>query len=92
MPVAQLAHPAERQVFATVSPHDALPVITLPDGSVREFPGPVTRSRVAASIGPGLAKAALAGRVDDELVDTVPPIEATPAVASSPTRTPTGWK
>ncbi|MFA7504617.1 MAG: threonine--tRNA ligase [Burkholderiaceae bacterium] len=44
--------------------------ISLPDGSVREFEGPVTVAEVAASIGAGLAKAALAGRVDGELVDT----------------------
>ena len=44
--------------------------ITLPDGSVREFAAPPTVHEVAASIGPGLAKAALAGRVDDTLVDT----------------------
>jgi threonyl-tRNA synthetase len=44
--------------------------ITLPDGSQREFPGPVTVAEVAASIGTGLAKAALAGRVNDRLVDT----------------------
>ncbi|MDI1252044.1 threonine--tRNA ligase [Thermomonas sp.] len=44
--------------------------ITLPDGSRREFDNPVTVSDVAASIGPGLAKAALAGKVDGQLVDT----------------------
>jgi threonyl-tRNA synthetase len=44
--------------------------ITLPDGSQREFPGPVTVADVAASIGPGLAKAALAGKVDGKVVDT----------------------
>ncbi|HVL08830.1 MAG TPA: threonine--tRNA ligase, partial [Burkholderiaceae bacterium] len=44
--------------------------ITLPDGSRREFPGPVTVAEVAQSIGAGLAKAALAGRVDGQLVDT----------------------
>jgi threonyl-tRNA synthetase len=44
--------------------------ITLPDGSKREFPGPVTVADVAASIGAGLAKAALAGKVDGEIVDT----------------------
>ncbi|GAA4405148.1 threonine--tRNA ligase [Quisquiliibacterium transsilvanicum] len=49
---------------------DAPVKVTLPDGSVREFPGPVTVAEVARSIGPGLAKAALAGRVDGELVDT----------------------
>ncbi|WP_413439278.1 threonine--tRNA ligase [Sulfuriferula sp. GW1] len=44
--------------------------VTLPDGSVRSFPQPVTVAEVAASIGAGLAKAALAGRVDGVLVDT----------------------
>ena len=47
-----------------------MPSITLPDGSVRSFDGPVTVHQVAESIGPGLAKAALAGRVDGRLVDT----------------------
>ncbi len=45
-------------------------VITLPDGSKREYPQPLTVAEVAASIGAGLAKAALAGRVDGQLVDT----------------------
>ncbi|HEY2187760.1 MAG TPA: TGS domain-containing protein, partial [Caldimonas sp.] len=48
--------------------------IQLPDGSRREYPGPVTVEEVAASIGPGLAKAALGGRIgsgkDSRLVDT----------------------
>ena len=44
--------------------------ITLPDGSRRSFDTPVSVYQVAADIGPGLAKAALAGRVDDRLVDT----------------------
>jgi len=44
--------------------------ITLPDGSLREFPGSVTVAEVAASIGAGLAKAALAGKVDGKVVDT----------------------
>lgn len=44
--------------------------ITLPDGSQREFPGPVTVAEVAASIGAGLAKAALAGKVNGKVVDT----------------------
>ncbi|MEY2622398.1 MAG: hypothetical protein RIT26_2218, partial [Pseudomonadota bacterium] len=48
--------------------------ITLPDGSQRQFPGPVTVAEVAASIGAGLAKAALAGKVDGKLVDTSHPI------------------
>ena len=44
--------------------------ITLPDGSLREYPGPVTVVDVALSIGAGLAKAALAGNVNGEVVDT----------------------
>jgi threonyl-tRNA synthetase len=47
-----------------------MPVITLPDGSQRNFDHPVTVAEVAASIGAGLARAALAGRVDGKLVDT----------------------
>ena len=46
-----------------------MPNITLPDGSVRSFDHPVTVAQVAASIGAGLAKAALAGRVGGRLVD-----------------------
>ena len=44
--------------------------VRLPDGSVRAFDGPVTVAQVAASIGTGLAKAALAGKVDGKVVDT----------------------
>ena len=44
--------------------------ITLPDGSKRDYPGPVTVAEVAASIGSGLAKAALAGKIDGKVVDT----------------------
>jgi threonyl-tRNA synthetase len=44
--------------------------ITLPDGSQRQFDRATTIAEIAASIGPGLAKAALAGRVDGETVDT----------------------
>lgn len=47
-----------------------MPVITLPDGSSRSFDHPVTVAEVAASIGAGLAKAALAGKVDGRMVDT----------------------
>ena len=47
-----------------------MPNITLPDGSVRSFEQPVTIAQVAASIGAGLARAALAGKVDGRLVDT----------------------
>ena len=48
--------------------------ITLPDGSQRQFPAPVTVAEVAASIGAGLAKAAIAGKVDGKVVDTSYPI------------------
>jgi len=51
-----------------------MPVITLPDGSRREFSKPVTVAEVAADIGAGLARAALAGRVNGRLVDTSYPI------------------
>jgi len=44
--------------------------VNLPDGSSREYPQPVSVAEIAQSIGPGLAKAALAGKVDGELVDT----------------------
>ncbi len=47
-----------------------MPTVRLPDGATREFPGPVTVAEIAAAIGPGLAKAALAGKVDGKLVDT----------------------
>jgi len=47
-----------------------MPQIKLPDGSRRDFPAPVTVAEVAASIGAGLARAALAGKVDGKLVDT----------------------
>src|SRR5690349_5541281 len=47
-----------------------MPVITLPDGSQRHFDQPVTVDEVAGSIGAGLRKAALAGRLDGKLVDT----------------------
>ncbi len=47
-----------------------MPVITLPDGSQRSFPNSVTVAEVAQSIGAGLARAALAGKVDGVLVDT----------------------
>jgi len=55
--------------------------VTLPDGSVRPFEGPVTVAQVAASIGAGLAKAALAGKVNGRLVDTSHLIEADAALA-----------
>jgi threonyl-tRNA synthetase len=59
----------------------AMPVITLPDGSERRFDHPVTVGEVAADIGAGLAKAALAGRVDGRLVDLSGVIENDAQVA-----------
>ena len=47
-----------------------MPNIRLPDGSVKVFADPVTVAEIAKAIGPGLARAALAGRVDGKLVDT----------------------
>jgi threonyl-tRNA synthetase len=47
-----------------------MPVITLPDGSKRQFDHPVTVAEVAGNIGAGLARAAIGGRVNDKLVDT----------------------
>ncbi len=55
--------------------------IRLPDGSQRPFPGPVTVAEIAQSIGPGLARAALAGRVDGKLVDTSHRVERDAEVA-----------
>jgi threonyl-tRNA synthetase len=62
---------AARERDSTIQISDILMIhITLPDGSKREFPGPVSVADVAASIGTGLAKAALGGKIGDKLVDT----------------------
>jgi threonyl-tRNA synthetase len=58
-----------------------MPKITLPDGSVRSFDSPVSVAEVAASIGPGLAKAALAGKVNGRLVDTSERIDSDASLA-----------
>jgi threonyl-tRNA synthetase len=57
-----------------------MPAITLPDGSVRRFDGPVTGTEIAAAIGPGLAKAALAVQVDGVTRDITTPISGDAAV------------
>jgi threonyl-tRNA synthetase len=57
-----------------------MPAITLPDGSVRSFDGPVTGTEVAQAIGPGLAKAALAMQVDGALQDLSRVIETDAAL------------
>ena len=64
--------------------------ITLPDGSRREYPGPVTVAEVAASIGPGLAKSALAGKVDGKVVDLSHRIEADAPLAILTDKSPEG--
>jgi len=66
--------------------------ITLPDKSVRSFDKPITGAELAASIGAGLAKAALAVKVDGVLRDIRLPITATPRLKSLPTKARTGWK
>ncbi|MBK6652638.1 threonine--tRNA ligase [Zoogloea sp.] len=67
-----------------------MPNITLPDGSVRSFEQSVTIAQVAASIGSGLAKAALAGKIDGKLVDTSFLIETDVALAIVTDKDPEG--
>jgi threonyl-tRNA synthetase len=64
--------------------------ITLPDGSKREFAQPVTVAEVAAAIGPGLAKSALAGKVDGKVVDLSHRIDGDAALAILPDKSPEG--
>ncbi|MGA0809381.1 MAG: threonine--tRNA ligase [Burkholderiaceae bacterium] len=64
--------------------------ITLPDGSMRSFDHPVTVAQVAESIGAGLAKAAIAGRVNDNLVDTSFSIETDARLAIVTEKDPEG--
>jgi threonyl-tRNA synthetase len=67
-----------------------MPVIRLPDGTEREFDHPVTVREVAASIGPGLAKAALAGKVNGRMVDTSFLVEGDCALSIVTERDPEG--
>jgi threonyl-tRNA synthetase len=64
--------------------------IRLPDGSSRSFDAPPSVAEVAASIGPGLAKAALAGKVDGRLVDTSHVLDRDAALAIVTARDPEG--
>jgi threonyl-tRNA synthetase len=64
--------------------------IKLPDGAVKDFPGPVTVAEVAQSIGAGLAKAALAAKVNGRLVDTSFRIEADAELAIVTEKNPEG--
>ena len=67
-----------------------MPTITLPDGSRRNYPKPLTIAEIAADIGPGLAKSALAGRVNGRLVDTSFRLERDASVAIITDRDPEG--
>ncbi len=67
-----------------------MPLITLPDGSQRSFDEPVSVAQIAADIGPGLAKAAIAGRVDGALVDTSAVVDKDAEVAIVTARDPEG--
>ena len=67
-----------------------MPNIRLPDGSSKSFPGSVTVAEIASSIGPGLARAALAGKVNGKLVDTSHRIDADADVAIVTERDPEG--
>jgi threonyl-tRNA synthetase len=72
------------------SPPSAPIVVTLPDGAQREFPAPVTGAAIAAGIGPGLAKAAIAVRVDGRPRDLTTVIDRDAKVAVVTRDTPEG--
>ncbi|TMH66754.1 MAG: threonine--tRNA ligase [Betaproteobacteria bacterium] len=67
-----------------------MPAIRLPNGAIKTFEAPISVADVAASIGPGLAKAALAGKVDGRLVDTSYVIDRDAAVAIVTEKDPEG--
>ena len=67
-----------------------MPNIRLPDGSSKSFPGPVTVAEIASAIGAGLARAALAAKVDGKLVDTSYRVERDAAVSIVTERDPEG--
>jgi threonyl-tRNA synthetase len=71
-------------------PEIEMPAITLPDGSLRRYDRPVTALEIASSIGPGLAKAALAAKVDGKLVDISEVIDRDAAVAIVTDKDPEG--
>ena len=64
--------------------------IRLPDGSSKSFPGPLTVAEIAQAIGPGLARAALAGKVDGKLVDTSYRVESDAELAIVTPKSPEG--
>ncbi|MCN4144023.1 MAG: threonine--tRNA ligase [Thiohalomonas sp.] len=67
-----------------------MPVVTLPDASSRQFDSAVSIHEVAADIGPGLAKAAIAGKIDDRLLDTSYVIDSDVQLAIITERDPEG--
>src|SRR6266850_153381 len=67
-----------------------MPNIRLPDGSSKSFPGPVTVAEIASSIGAGLARAALAGKVNGKLVDTSYRVDADADISIITERDPEG--
>ncbi|HEY8252581.1 MAG TPA: threonine--tRNA ligase [Burkholderiales bacterium] len=67
-----------------------MPNIRLPDGSSKSFPGPVTVAEIASSIGAGLARAALAAKVDGKLVDTSYRVERDATISIVTERDPEG--
>jgi threonyl-tRNA synthetase len=67
-----------------------MPNIRLPDGSQKSFPGPVTVAEIASAIGAGLARAALAGKVDGELVDMSHRVECDAEVSIVTPKSPEG--
>ena len=67
-----------------------MPAITLPDGSIRRYDQPVSPREIASSIGPGLAKAALAAKVDGKLVDISEGIDRDASVAIVTDKDPEG--
>ena len=67
-----------------------MPNIRLPDGSSKSFPGPVTVAEIASSIGAGLARAALAGKVNGKLVDTSYRVDADADVSIVTPKSPEG--
>src|SRR5246127_3613841 len=67
-----------------------MPDVRLPDGAVKQFPAPVSVAEIAKSIGPGLAKAALAAKVDGKLVDTSYVVDRDSAVAIVTDKDPEG--
>jgi threonyl-tRNA synthetase len=88
--LSQLKSAAAAALFRFRNAFPTMIHITLPDGSQREYPAPVTVADVAASIGPGLAKAALAGKVDGKVVDTTYTIDRDAQLAIVTAKDPEG--